>query len=179
MDKIRKLRIRVATGTIILLLALIQPAEAGRGGRLLDHLGRELGRKIGQKIVDDVKKERVRWEKERRKIQQETCNLFKDLLIRKKIIKQDLDTIEDFIDERLPKNWKPKRNYRSNLERIGYKLIDPSLTIVDYEYLYDLLNRIWNTRPNRPWWQIIWMQLGEYGRTTSIRPVPLPGMMAL
>lgn len=147
-------------------------------------LGRELGKKIGQKIVEDTKRNqaqlRNQWIKQRTKIKNETCALFKDLLIRKKILPQDLDTIESFIDNRLPRDWKPKRPYRSNLERIGHKLIDPSLTIVDYEYLHDLLNRVWNTRPNRSWWEILWNQLGDYGRWTPLRPMPFPGgVMAL
>jgi hypothetical protein len=144
----------------------------------LRQIGRGLGKKIGQKIVDDVRKDNAKWKQERRKVQRETCKLFKDLLIRKKILRQDLDIIEDFIDSRLPRDWMPRQWYRSDLERIGFKLIDPSLTIVDYEYLKDLFNRIWNTHPNRPWWEIIWNRFGEYGRRNYYRP-PLPGGIAL
>lgn len=172
-------RIRRVTKIIIVgIIALMTVAAPVHGRKILNHLGKELGRRIGKQILNDVKKTENQWKKDRRKIQKETCRLFKDLLIQKRIKKSDLELIEGFIDDRLPRNWKPKRRYISDLERVGYKLIDPDLTIVDYEYLRDILNRIWNTRPYNPWHIIIWNTLGDYGRQNYYRP-PLPGGMAL
>lgn len=144
----------------------------------VDKAGRELGKQLGKQIQSDIDKSYNQWKKDRRKIQKETCKLFKDLLIKKRIRKSDLELIESFIDERLPKGWKSKRRYISDLERIGYKLIDPTLTIVDYEHLRDIFNQIWNTRPFNPWYIIIWNQLGDYGRQNYYKP-PAPGGLTL
>jgi hypothetical protein len=168
------LRIRVTKEVIIVLIVIMATATpvhgSGKLWKIGNHFGKELGRQLGQKVVSDSKKNQTQWKKNRRKIQKETCRLFKDLLIKKRIIKSDLELIEGFIDERLPREWKPKRHYISDLERIGYKLIDPALTIIDYEHLKDLFNRIWNTRPDNPWHTILWNELGEYGKQTYYLP---------
>lgn len=140
-----------------------QPARAGNVLKFFNHMGKEMGRNIGKSIQEEIDRNnrqmRRNWEKQRRKIQKETCQLLKDNLIKKRYKKEDLEDIRDFITSRLPKQ--KKKHYISIIEEIGYKLIDNDLTIVDYEIIKKFIDKIARSWANRPWWEELFYRLGE------------------
>jgi hypothetical protein len=143
-----------------LLLYLIISISTVDAKNLGKYIAKHIGKQLGKKIVKDVRHDR-------NQIKKEVCKLFKELIIKKKIIREDLELLKEFVDGGLPKNWKPDKKYKNITEEVGYKLIDPALTYNDYKYLKDLLNQIWNTRPNK---LDLWSQIRSF--RIGVFPVP-------
>jgi hypothetical protein len=133
-------------------------ASNGKVSKTVNFVKSEILRSYKQK----VNKDKVKYKKDREKIKKEVCDKFKNKIIDKIIKKEDLELIDSLLDDRLPigynerKENKKKYKDRNLTERVGWKLIDDELTIVDYEVILEWLERVFRV-------------IGDYGYRNNNR----------
>jgi uncharacterized protein YaaW (UPF0174 family) len=133
-------------------------ASSNKVSKTVNFVKKEILRSYKEK----VKKDNIKYKKNREKIKNEVCIKFKKKIIDKIIKKEDLELIDSLLDDRLPKDYnerkenKKKYKDRNLTERVGWKLIDDELTIVDYEVILEWLERVFRV-------------IGDYGYRNNNR----------